>query len=42
MGGSVLCGGYADVRNALYAYDRGAEADGEDPKRDPLLSFSNP
>ena len=41
-GGSVTTGGYVKVQSAPYAYDQGAEAKGENPKRGPLLWFSYP
>ena len=30
------------MQSAPYAYDQGAEAEGENPKRGPLLGFSYP
>ena len=41
-GGGVTSGGHAKVQSAPYAYDQGAEAERENPKRGPLLGFSYP
>ena len=41
-GGGVTSDGYGKVQSAPYAYDQGAEADGENPKRGSLLGFSYP
>ena len=42
MGGSVACDVYVEVHCGPYTYDQDAKADREDPKRGPLLRFSNP
>src|SRR5258706_7834512 len=41
-GDGVTSGGYADVHSAPYAYDHGAEAKRDDPKRTPLRCFPHP
>ena len=41
-GGGVTSGGDVKVQSAPYAYDEGAEAEGENPKRGPLLVFPYP
>jgi hypothetical protein len=41
-GGGVTSGRYVKVQSAPYAYDQGGEAEGENPKRGPLLVWSYP
>jgi hypothetical protein len=41
-GGGLTFGGYVKVQSAPYAYDQGSEAEGENPKRGPLLGLSYP
>ena len=38
----MTSGGYGKVESAPYAYDEGAEAEGENPKRGSLLGVSYP
>ena len=40
--GGVTSGGYVEVQSAPYAYEQGAEAEGENPKRGSLVGFSYP
>jgi len=39
---ALACDGYVEVQSAPYTYDNGAEAEGEDPVRVPLLWTFNP
>ena len=41
-GGSVTPGGYVEVQSTPYAYDQGAEAEGENPKCGSLVGCSYP
>ena len=41
-GVGVTIDGYIKVQSTPYAYDRGAEAQREDPQSTPLLGFSHP
>jgi hypothetical protein len=41
-GGGLTSGGYVKMKSAPHAYDQGGEAEGENPKRGPLLGLSYP
>ena len=41
-GGGVTSDGYVEVQGAPYAYDQGAKAEGENPKRGSPVGFSYP